>query len=346
MQLSAAGFSENLLQALRDDRKAVLQDDAIRSLIFILLAAAVIWAALFKKIKKEYAYIGLIVFVLIDMWTVNKRYLNSENFESSRKVENPFHPTAADQQILADTDPNFRVLNTTVNTFNDASTSYFHKSIGGYHGAKLRRYQELIEYHILQNRQAVLNMLNTKYIIVSGKNNQPQARLNPGALGNAWIVDDYIIVANADEEINALNDFEPSHTAIIDKRFEHQLQGYQKGSGTNASSKLTFYKPNELIYLFSSDKDEIVIFSEIYYDKGWNVYIDNEKLPYFRADYVLRGMIVPAGEHEIVWKFEPKAYYVGGKVIIISEIIMLLLFSFALANILRQVFSSQVKKAK
>ena len=345
-QLAAAGFPENLLQALRNDRESVLRFDAVRSLIFILLAAAVIWAALLKKIKMEYAFIGLIVFVLADMWTVNKRYLNSENFEAARKVENPFQETAADRQILADTDPNFRVLNTTVSVFKDASTSYFHKSLGGYHGAKLRRYQELYDYHISQNNQAVLNMLNTKYIIVGDKNKQPQARLNPGALGNAWIVDGYRIVADADGEISALNGFEPSATAIIDKRFENQLQGFQKGSGNNASIKLTSYKPNELIYSFNSDKDEMVIFSEIYYDKGWNVYIDNEKLPYFRADYVLRGMIVPAGEHEIIWKFEPKAYYAGGTIMIISSIIILLFFLFAMADGLRQTPSSETNKAK
>jgi hypothetical protein len=328
--LDSAGFPENVIQGLREDRKSVLRLDALRSLIFILLSAAVIWAALLKKIKIEFAYVALIVLVLVDMWAVNRRYLNNENFEASRKVENPYQETAANRQILADTDPNFRVLNSTVSVFKDASTSYFHKSIGGYHGAKLRRYQELFDYHISQNNQAVLNMLNTKYIIVADQNNQPQARLNRDALGNAWIVDDYKIAADADEEINALNDFDPAHLAIIDKRFEDQLSGYQKGPGPNASVKLTSYKPNELIYAFDSDKDEMVVFSEIYYNKGWNAYIDNERLPYFRANYVLRAMIVPAGEHEIIWKFEPKAYYTGGSIMIISSIILLLSLLLAL----------------
>ncbi len=343
-QLSAAGFPGNLLDALRDDRKAVLRADAIRSLIFILLSATAIWLALTQKIKKEYAFIALIVFVLMDMWTVNKRYLNSENFEAGRKVENPYQPTAANRQILADTDPDFRVLNTTLDPFKDASTSYFHKSIGGYHGAKLRRYQELFDYHISKNNQAVLNMLNTKYLIVGRQNNQPQAMLNPDALGNAWIVDNYTIVDKADEEILALNNFDPAHTAIIDKRFEDQLQGYQKGAGGNASIKLTSYKPNELIYSFRSDTDEMVVFSEIYYDKGWNAYIDDEKLPYFRTNYVLRGMIIPAGDHEIVWKFEPRVYYTGGKIILIASLIILLVFFAAICYEMKEKTVPQLKK--
>ena len=329
-QLSAAGFPANLIQALQDDRQSVLRTDAIRSLIFIVLAAAVIWAGILNKIKKEYAYIGLIVFVTADMWNVNKRYLNSENFEAARKVENPIQPTAANRQILADTDPNFKVLNTTVDPFKDASTSYFHKSLGGYHGAKIRRYQELYDYHISRNNQAVLNMLNTKYTIVPGNDNQPQARLNQGAMGNAWVVNDYKTVANADEEIMALNDFDPIQTAIIDQRFEGQLQGYDKGSSGNAAIEFTSYKPNELKYNFKSNKDEIVVFSEIYYDKGWNAYVDGEQLPYFRTNYVLRGMVVPAGEHEVVWKFEPKVYYMGGTLSIISSILIILLIIFAI----------------
>jgi hypothetical protein len=334
-QLSAAGFPGNLIQALRDDRQAVLREDAIRSLLFIVAAAGLIWVALLNKIKKEFAFIGLIVFVLADMWTVNKRYLNSDNFEAARKVENPYQPSAANNQILADTDPNFRVLNATLDPFKDASTSYFHKSIGGYHGAKLRRYQELYDHHISRNNDAVLNMLNTKYIIV-GDRSAPQARLNPGALGNAWIVDDYHVVANADEEIMALNDFDPENTAIIDQRFEGQLQAYQKGSGSNSSIKLKSYKPNELIYSFKSDKDELVVFSEIYYDKGWNVYIDDEKLPYLRTNYVLRGMIVPKGDHEIIWKFKPMVYTAGGTISIISSVILLLILLMAVFFEVRQ----------
>ncbi len=325
-QLVNAGFPAELIEALRLDRKATLQTDAVRSFIFITLAAVAIWAALFNKIKKDYAFIGLIVLVTIDMWGVNHRYVNSENFETARKVENPFQPTAADQMILKDKDPNFRVMNTTVSTFNDASTSYFHKSIGGYHGAKFRRYQELIDEHISQNNMNVLNMLNTKYFIVKGANNQPEARQNPGAMGNAWIVENYDVAQNADEEIKALPSFDPSTTAIIDNRFQDFLTGYQPGKGSSATIELTSYQPNQLKYHFESSKNELVVFSEIYYDKGWKAFIDGKEAPYFRANYILRAMVVPAGNHEIVWKFEPKVYYAGGNISLIASLLVILIF--------------------
>ncbi len=325
-QLLQAGFPQQLINSLEQDRLSLLRSEAFRSLIFILLASVAIWSIISSKIKKEFAFIALILLVTIDMWSVNKRYLNEENFENARKVENPYLPTVADQQILRDTDPNFRVLNKTVSIFNDAGTSYFHKSIGGYHGAKLRRYQELFDFHISQNNMDVLNMLNTKYFIVPGANNLPEAQLNPGALGNAWIVNDFRLVDNADAEIDALNNFNPATEAIIDKRFAEQLKGFNKNSNQQASIRLTSYKPNELKYDFNSSQEEMVVFSEIYYDKGWNVYVDGEKESYFRADYVLRAMLVPAGNYEIVWKFEPAVYYTGGTIAAISSVIILLLF--------------------
>jgi len=331
-QLLQAGFPQALINSLEQDRLSLLRGEAFRSLIFILLAAAAIWTIISVKIKKEFAFIALIVLVTVDMWSVNKRYLNDENFENARKVEIPYSPTVADQQILRDTDPNFRVLNKTVSIFNDASTSYFHKSIGGYHGAKLRRYQELYDFHLSRGNMAIINMLNTKYFIVPGENNQPEAQLNTGALGNAWVVNDFRLVDNADAEIEALNNFEPAKEAIIDKRFDEQLNGFTINSDLGASIKLTSYKPNELKYSFNSSQEEMVVFSEIYYDKGWNVYVDGEQKPYFRADYVLRAMLVPAGNHEIVWKFEPVVYHTGGTIAAISSVLILLLFFGAMGN--------------
>ena len=204
------------------------------------------------------------------MWTVNKRYLNDNHFARKSKVVKPYTKTQADQQILGDTDPNFRVYNQSVSTFNDASTSYFHKSIGGYHGAKLKRYQELIENHIGKGNMAVLNMLNTKYFI----NQKGQVQQNPSALGNAWYINTVNIVANADAEIAALNGFNPSSTAIVDARFSNQIS--KDLDNTNANITLEEYKPNYLKYNSNSLKDGIVIFSEIYYNKGWNAYIDDE----------------------------------------------------------------------
>lgn len=335
-QLMQAGFPKTVIDALHADRQAMLIADALRSFVFILLAALALWVALFEKIKKEFAFAALILLVTIDMWGVNKRYLNDDDFAPARRVETPYTPTSADLQILQDPDPNFRVMNTTVSMFNDASTSYFHKSIGGYHGAKLRRYQELFDYHISRNNMDVLNMLNTRYFIVGGQNEQPRAMRNDEALGNAWVVDQVKLVANADEEIAALNDFNPATTAIVDRRFEHLLESFQSGSDPNAVIELASYKPNELIYRFESSQDELVVFSEIFYDRGWNVYIDGEKAPYFRANYVLRAMQVPAGRHEIVWKFEPKVYHTGGRISLFASMIVILVFFGAMGNEMKE----------
>ena len=334
-QLIQAGFPKSVIDGIVADRRALLVSDAVRSLIFILLAAAAIWVGLFNKIRKEFAFAALIALVTIDMYAVNRRYLNDDDFEPAKSVTNPYTPSPADQMILQDKDPNFRVLNMTVSPFNDASTSYFHKSIGGYHGAKLRRYQELIDNHISKNNMDVLNMLNTRYFITEGQNKQPQAIVNPNALGNVWIVQEFDLVENADAEIEALNDFDPETTAIVDRRFEQMLSGFRPKDTISGSISLTKYQPNELIYKFDSEEDELVVFSEIYYDKGWNAYIDGEKKPYFRTNYVLRAMVVPAGNHEIVWKFEPKVYYTGGKISLFTSLLVILIFFAAMGNELK-----------
>ncbi|MFO7828597.1 MAG: YfhO family protein, partial [Bacteroidales bacterium] len=315
-----------LVDAIREDRKAFLRQDAFRSLIFILLGAGVIWAYIAGKLKKNYAFIALGIIILVDLWAVDKRYLNDNNFVTKREAREPFKMTRADQQILQDKDPNFRVLNVTVNTFNDASTSYFHKSIGGYHGAKMQRYQDLIEYQISQNNMDVLNMLNTKYFIVQGQDKQPVAQRNPEALGNAWFVEDYRIVPDADAEIDALSDFNPEKEAIVDEQFAHFVQGKEFTKDTGSFIELTSYKPNHLIYNTRCTGEKLAVFSEIYYPKGWNVFIDDKPADHFRVNYVLRAMIIPEGNHEIEFKFEPKSYYAGNKISLASSIILLLLF--------------------
>ena len=271
---------------------------------------------------KQICILLLGALILCDMWTINKRYLNDDNFARKSKVEIPYQPTAADQKILRDKEPNFRVFNQSVSTFNDASTSYFHKSIGGYHGAKLKRYQELIENHISNGNMAVLNMLNTKYFITP----KGQVQQNPGAMGNAWFVDTINIVPNADAEIAALNGFNATTTAIVDTRFSEQI--IDGLDNTAANIVLTEYKPNYLKYNSNSTNDGIAIFSEIYYSKGWNAYVDNKSTPHFRANYVLRGMQVPAGNHTVEFKFEPTSYSTGETVSYASSIILLLLLGF------------------
>ena len=214
-----------LVTAIREDRQTDLRIDAFRSLFFITAGAAILWMWMKNKMGFTYAALGLTALILVDMWTVDKRFLNADNFRSGSKGKQVFTPSQADITILQDNEPGFRVMNTTVSTFNDASTSYFHRSIGGYHGAKLKRYQELIEYQITRNNMAVLDMLNTKYIILSPQEGAaPIAQQNPGALGPAWFVKDFKLVANADSEITALTGFVPAETAIIDQRFAGSVE--------------------------------------------------------------------------------------------------------------------------
>ena len=310
------------IDALQSDRAGLLSADAWRSFIFIALTFATLWMYLKNKLQSKYVILIVGVLILADMWTVNKRYLNDDHFVRKSKVETPYQPTQADNQILNDKDPNFRVYNQSVSTFNDASTSYFHKSIGGYHGAKLKRYQELIENHISKGNMAVLNMLNTKYFI----NPKGQAQQNPGAMGNAWFVNSVNIVPNADAEIDALNNLDVRNKAVVDSRFKDLV--IQNSSNENSSISLTDYEPNYLKYTSTSTSDGIAIFSEIYYEKGWNAYVDGELKPHFRANYVLRGMQVPTGNHIIEFKFEPKTYQIGESVSLASSIILLLLLGF------------------
>lgn len=321
----AAQLPDWFMQAVRDERRSLLRIDAIKAFIMIVVAAGLLWAVLFEKLKKQYAYLLLILLILGDMFMVNKNYLNNESFTSKSKVENPFEPTAADTQILQDKDPNFRVLNLTVNTFNDASTSYYHKSIGGYHGAKLRRYQELIEHQINKNNMGVMNMLNTRYFIIPDANKAPVAQYNPDALGNGWFIEAVQIVDNADAEINALTGLKPDSLAIVDKQFADDLKGFTPSKDSLDYIKLDTYAPNALTYHYHTKNAGLAVFSEIYYPKGWNAYVDGKPTPHFRADYVLRAMVLPAGDHKVEFRFEPAVYRVGEKISLASSLLLLLL---------------------
>ena len=339
-----------LAEPLRDDRKAVLRQDAFRSLIFILIGAGTVLAFYFKKLKKEYALLLLGVFILTDMWAVNKRYLNEDNFARPQEVKNPFPKSRSDQVILNDPEENFRVLNLAVNTFNDAGTSYYHNSIGGYHGAKLQRYQDMIDYHIQKEmqdiittlqgkgvnrqqldsvlqRQDVLNMLNTKYIIY----NKQQAPIqNKHRLGPAWFVDDFVLVQTAEEEINALDRVDPAQTAVIHENFESQVKGQELNQDRSGSIKLTHYQPNHLQYNYQANSRQLVVFSEVYYPHGWEFYVDGEKQNLFRADYILRAAVIPEGKHQIEMKFEPRSYHQGNRISGYSSISLLILTVLAL----------------
>ncbi len=313
------------IASLEQARINIFKADTLRSFFLILAMGALIFIYISAKMKKAYFYAAFSLLVVIDMLPIASRYLNKEDFQPKSKVSNPYQPSQADQIILKDKDPDFRVYNLTLNAFTDASTSYFHKSLGGYHGAKLRRYQEIIDHHLVKNNINVINMLNTKYIIVPGQDRQPQIQINFGALGNAWFVNDYKVVNNADEEINALTDFNPATTAIIDKRFLDQVKDYKPVIDTVAKIKLTSYAPNKLDYEYQSNSEQLAVFSEIYYDKGWKAFIDGKPASHFRVNYILRAMVVPAGNHKIEFRFEPQAYYTGNTISIISSLILILL---------------------
>lgn len=341
-RLVQSGWPAQLLDALREDRKDVAQKDAFRTFIFIALAAAVLWAFWKKKLKAEYALVLWIVLIFTDMWPANRRYLNNDNFVAKRTISNPYTLSAADKAILQDKDLNYRVLNLTVNPFTDASTSFFHKSIGGYHAAKLMRYQQLVERQIngeiqsliselnkgiapenmavLFEQTPALKMLNTKYIIVN-PNGAPVR--NPAALNNAWFVNSFNLVENANAEIEAINGLNPLESAIMDKRFSEFVQG--KSFEKQGEIKLTEYAPNYLKYAFNSTSEQLTVFSEIYYPEGWNAYIDGKPTDYFRANYVLRAMTIPAGKHTVEFKFEPKSYYLGTKISYAGSLLFVLL---------------------
>lgn len=318
-QLKGMGWPVNAIQS---DRASLLSSDAWRSLVFILLSAVSLWLYLSNTLKKQQVILIVGLLIVGDMWTVNRRYLDTDNFVSKRKVSEPFSPSMADQQILADSDQNFRVFNTAVNTFNDASTSYYHKSIGGYHGAKLKRYQELIDAHISKANMNVLNMLNAKYFIVSNQN-QKLAQRNPSALGNAWFVKDLQIVANADEELAALSNVNTAEQALVDQRYSDLIPSFVFDSTANI--QLTDYKANQINYTANCSKTQLAVFSEIFYDKGWNAYLNGELVPHFRANYVLRAMLIPAGNHQIEFKFEPRTYKTGEGISLASSAVLLLL---------------------
>ena len=273
------------------------------------------------------------------MWPIDKKYFNNDNFTSKKEVAVPFQEMPVDKEIKKDKDLYYRVLNLQ-NPMADARTSFFHKSIGGYHGAKMKRYNELYSYAIEPEMRSlitafqkpesidsamallpVINMLNTKYYIYDL--NQPPLP-NTHALGNAWFVKSAKVVDSADQEVTSMKNFDPKSTAIVNKSFDKGLGGFTSGSG-EGEIKLTDYQPNDLKYEATVNSgSQLAVFSEIYYPKGWKSFIDGKETPHIQVDYVLRGLVIPAGKHQVEFKFEPISYYLGNKVSLASSILLLL----------------------
>jgi hypothetical protein len=314
-----------------------MRADAFRSFALIAAACALIWFFYNKKIK-DFVFIGVLGLLVVgDLWQVDKRYLNDSDFEK-KKVTVLFEKSAADEEILKDPDTNYRVYNNTTDFDKDAITSYYHKTIGGYHGAKMRRFQELIEWQLAKNNMECYNMLNVKYIILGDSTGQKFVNRNYAANGNAWFVSNTKMVADADEEIKALTGFSSKQTAVIDKRFEGELANFKMNFDSLAFIKFLSYAPNKLVYESNSKAAQLAVFSEVYYDKGWNAYVDGELVPHFRANYVLRAMIVPEGKHTITFKFEPATVKKGETIALASSatlyigLLVLLAFYFIKKN--------------
>ena len=327
----------------------MLTADAWRSFFIIVVGCFLLFLYQQKKLKASLAVAGIAILCLVDMWTVNKRYLNDEQFVPKSRQTGAFVKTQTDEMILQDTALNYRVLNFVGfpnNTFNENNTSYWHKSVGGYHAAKLRRYQEMIDHHITPEMKdayqevaaaggamdsvdaskfRVLNMLNTKYFIFpAGEQGQTIPVENPYAYGNAWFVDKVQYVNNANEEIDALNDILPTETVVVDAKFKDQLKGVTEGYKDSLSTiRLTSYEPNRLVYETSSVKDGVVVFSEIYYP-GWQAKIDGQPADIARADYILRVMNVPAGKHTIEMWFDPQSLHVTESIAYASLALLLI----------------------
>lgn len=294
-------------EAMAAERASIMERDAWRSLVLVLLTAAALWVYLKRGMKRGLLLTAVTLLVLVDLVPVDLRYLNHDSFQTAQR--NRVTPTAADRQIMADTEPGYRVLNLTVSPFNDATTSYFHRSVGGYHGAKLARYQDLIDHYLTNFDEGVLDMLNTRYVILS----PDSVMQRPTAAGAAWFVHHTLTASSAEEELRRLGEVDPTRVAIIreediDKADRLKWEPAADGAGFVGSIRLTDYRPNHLTYEYEASETAVALFSEIYYDKGWRATIDGEQTPYFRANYVLRGMQLPAGRHTVEWHFRAPAW--------------------------------------
>ena len=344
------GGNEQLIRALQDDRRSLLRSDAFRSLIFIVLAAGVFFASWKGKLKTMPAVALLGILLLVDLWGVDKRYLNKEHFVTERNFDSQFNPRPVDNAIHQDTDLSYRVLDLSVNTFNDAIVSYHHKTIGGYSPAKLQRYQDLIDFHIapemrtmiddvnsamstartvgdLENALGyypVLSMLNTKYIVV-----------DPGSLpltydrrlGNGWLVSRVRTAPTADAEMAALGEIDPAVEAVIFDPEAPEGTVTEYAGADSGRVELVYYSPNRLRYDVSAPAKGLAVFSEIWYPAGWKAFVDGNEVPVLRADYALRALMIEEGDHEVEFVFDPASFTVGRNISLASSIAILVLLA-------------------
>ena len=356
IQTLPAEYIQPLTANLTEMRQAVFTADSLRSFYIILAGTGILLAVVYGKLKKEYAVGIILVLCLVDLWTVNKRYLNDEMFVPKEEREAPQEKSQTDELILRDTTLDYRVLNLASNTFNENETSYYHKSIGGYHAAKLRRYQEMIEAYINPEIQRlfgavseaegdmtrvngdsicpVLNMLNTKYFIFPLQGGQTVPIQNPYVYGNAWFVDQITYVDNANKEIEAVGKIDLRHQAVADAKFKSQL-GEATMQDTASIVKITSYEPNRLTYDVNSGKGGVLVFSEIYYP-GWTATIDGEAVELGRVNYILRAIHIQPGQHQVELAFFPKSVDMTETIAYIAFVLLLLILIFVVVSQFRQ----------
>lgn len=328
----------DFVRALRSDRADLLTSDAYRSLLFILATGGLLWASLRYKLNKTLVLAGVLVLALADMIGVDKRYLDNDRFQEPRNIKAMATPRGVDKQIMDDKELSFRVADFSRggSPFSNAIPSYFHKSIGGYHAAKLMIFQDVVDRYLSNPNENmhVYGMLNTKYFITPGQNNQPQAMKIPEQCGNAWFVSSYKTVKDANEEMDSLKHLKPKTQAVIQEKFAKNLSGLNIQYDSTNYIRLEKYIPDMMTYKYKAGTEQLAVFSEVYYpeEKGWKVYIDGKAIDgaLMKANYLLRAVRVPAGEHTLEMKFEPKSYYTGQTYARIGTLLMTLLLLAAL----------------
>ena len=340
-----AGLREQLgmdfMRALKEDRKAIFTADAIRSFVLVALCFGLGWFYLKGKLKQN-AFLAIFgILLLFDLVGVAKRYVNADDFVQARQMEEPFRIREADRQILQD-ESRYRVFDVSVSPFNTGQTSYWHHSIGGYHAAKPGRMQDLYDFYISNNNMEILNMLNAKYFIIPTEEGTV-AQQNPEAFGNAWAVSNIEWVSSADEEILKLEEVDLKTTVVVNERFRAEVNQEFTAKGT-AQVELISQQPNELIYEISAEEDDLVVFSEMYYQPGWQAYLNGQEVPHFRANYLLRAMNIPAGEHQLEFRFEPQVIKTGSSIALGSTILLALILIGGLVYKLKEEKRKEVKE--
>jgi hypothetical protein len=331
LQQQAQELARSAVSGLQEDRQGLYGKDLLRSLFLVVLAAGSIWLYLKDKLKLQWALAIIVLLSCFDLLAVGKRYLNNNNFIEESDFESAFIPTAADMEIKADPDPYYRVFDQTAgNPFADSRASYHHRSVGGYNAARLGLYEDIINRQLRTGNMNVYNMLNTKYFIVPNQSTrQPEARRNPDANGPVWFVKSITFAKNADDEMNILDHLNTRDSAVIDQRFQ-QVAGAAPAYDSAASIQFVENANDKISYKSQAASNQFAIFSEVYYPLGWNVYIDGKKAEYVKANYILRGMPVPAGNHTIEFRFEPRSVILGDKITLWSCILIFIMIPIAI----------------